>query len=159
MTLKVVLLRFSAILLFSTATSSILLAMPDFMHKLLTWKRFLWYLIDRHVLIVFFLLKLSNALDHYLTDYNNNTTRPMKLVLFLDAVAHVCRIARIIRQPMGNALLLGMGGSGKWSVGSYQEVWPSTLNLYSNNRETEFDTIGHSYSRVLVFSNRAEQGL
>lgn len=58
--------------------------------------------------------KLSNALDYYLADYNSNTTRPMKLVLFLDAIAHVCRIARIIRQPMGNALLLGMGGSGEY---------------------------------------------
>lgn len=56
--------------------------------------------------------QLSKTLDHYLSDYNTQSTRPMKLVLFLDAIAHVCRIARVIRQPMGNALLLGMGGSG-----------------------------------------------
>lgn len=31
----------------------------------------------------------------------------------MDAVAHVCRISRIIRQQLGNALLLGMAGSGK----------------------------------------------
>ncbi|KAF5308293.1 hypothetical protein FQR65_LT06286 [Abscondita terminalis] len=60
--------------------------------------------------------KLSKALDHYLSDYNSQTTRPMKLVLFLDAMSHVTRISRIIRQPMGNALLLGMGGSGRQSL-------------------------------------------
>ncbi|KAK4887372.1 hypothetical protein RN001_003643 [Aquatica leii] len=60
--------------------------------------------------------KLSNALDFYLYEYNCQTTRPMRLVLFLDAISHVSRIARIIRQPMGNALLLGMGGSGRQSL-------------------------------------------
>lgn len=40
------------------------------------------------------------------------TTAPLDLVLFEDAVAHLCRVARIMRQPMANALLLGMGGSG-----------------------------------------------
>lgn len=56
--------------------------------------------------------KLDNSLNYYLEEYNQQSTKPMKLVLFLDAISHVCRIARVIRQPMGNALLLGMGGSG-----------------------------------------------
>ena len=55
-------------------------------------------------------------LQEYLEDYNALSTAQMKLVLFLDAVCHVTRISRVVRQPLGNALLLGVGGSGRQSL-------------------------------------------
>lgn len=61
-------------------------------------------------------MQLVKVLDEYLEDYNQVSTAPMRLVLFMDAVKHVCRITRIVRQPLGNALLLGMGGSGRQSL-------------------------------------------
>jgi dynein heavy chain len=60
--------------------------------------------------------RLVKLAEEYLDDYNSTTTSPMRLVMFLDAIEHVSRICRIIRSPMGNALLLGVGGSGRQSL-------------------------------------------
>ncbi|RKO93938.1 dynein heavy chain, N-terminal region 2-domain-containing protein, partial [Blyttiomyces helicus] len=60
--------------------------------------------------------RLVKLVEEYLDDYNSTTTSQMKLVMFLDAIEHVSRICRIIRQPGGHALLLGVGGSGRQSL-------------------------------------------
>lgn len=49
-------------------------------------------------------------------EYNSSVKNQMHLVMFLDACDHVSRIQRVLRQPLGNALLLGVGGSGRQSL-------------------------------------------
>ncbi|KAG9480610.1 hypothetical protein GDO78_012200 [Eleutherodactylus coqui] len=60
--------------------------------------------------------KIRSVLQDYLDDYNMTNTKDVKLVFFQDAVEHVSRIARMIRQERGNALLVGVGGTGKQSL-------------------------------------------
>eukprot|EP00937_MAST-01D_sp_MAST-1D-sp2_P002818 g2818.t1 len=59
---------------------------------------------------------LRECLESQLAEYNESGAATMPLVLFRDAMEHVTRIARIISKPGGNALLLGVGGSGKQSL-------------------------------------------
>ncbi|XP_053335345.1 dynein axonemal heavy chain 6-like [Clarias gariepinus] len=60
--------------------------------------------------------KIRNILQDYLDDYNISFSKETKLVFFQDAIEHVTRIARMIRQERGNALLVGVGGTGKQSL-------------------------------------------
>lgn len=59
---------------------------------------------------------LIRTVEEYLEDFNSVSTSPMRLVMFLDAAEHVARVARVLRTPLGHALLLGVGGSGRRSL-------------------------------------------
>eukprot|EP00899_Mesostigma_viride_P009330 jgi/Mesvir1/18399/Mv14277-RA.1 len=59
--------------------------------------------------------KLKKLLEDKLAEYND-TNATMELVLFEQAMEHVCRITRVIDLPRGNAMLVGVGGSGKQSL-------------------------------------------
>jgi len=61
-------------------------------------------------------IHLRRVVEEALEDYNSVTTSPMNLVMFLDAIEHVSRVCRVISLPLGNALLLGVGGSGRQSL-------------------------------------------
>ena len=61
--------------------------------------------------------RLRNVIEEEMSEYNATPgLLPMNLVFFRDAMRHVARIHRILRTPRGNALLVGVGGSGRQSL-------------------------------------------
>ncbi|KAH0513439.1 Dynein heavy chain 11, axonemal [Microtus ochrogaster] len=78
-------------------------------------------------------------------DTYNELHSAMHLVLFEDAMQHVCRISRILRTPQGHALLVGVGGSGKQSLSRLaaymcgMEVFQITLTEGYGTQELRVD--------------------
>ena len=59
---------------------------------------------------------LVGILEEYQLEFNLSNNRQMNLVFFTDAVKHVVRMCRVLRQPRGSVMLIGVGGSGRGSL-------------------------------------------
>lgn len=97
--------------------------------------------------------QVKEKLEKMLEDYGYDN-KPMTLVLFNDALAHVTRIHRIIRFPKGSALLVGFGGSGKQSLtklATYTACYQIfTISLVRGYKEADFrEDLRNLYKLVL----------
>jgi dynein heavy chain len=99
--------------------------------------------------------------NDYLDEFNAMTTKPMSLVLFGYVVEHLCRVCRVLRQPRGHVLLIGVGGSGRQSItrlaaaiGEFDLVQIEISKSYDKNAWREdlkkiFRSAGVSNKRVV----------
>ena len=88
------------------------------------------------------LKKINETLERY---NSNMKSGNMNLVFFTDAINHFCRIGRIISQARGNALLCGLGGSGRQSL---TKLVSYTLGFQINNLQ-----IGKGYGLELFWKD------
>ncbi|OHT16379.1 Dynein heavy chain family protein [Tritrichomonas foetus] len=77
-----------------------------------------------------------------LQDFFDEHWASKRLVFFDDAILHISRVVRVLKQPLGNMMLVGVGGTGKRTtaraasmLAGYEVAEPKLTNRYTR---TEF---------------------
>jgi dynein heavy chain, axonemal len=110
--------------------------------------------------------KVRTVIEEKLEDYNMEPKLlSMDLSMFKDAIMHVCRIHRVLVQPRGNMMLVGVGGSGRSSLTRLSAYIAGmvtfTIEITKNYRLIEFrddikklyTTAGAENKRVVFLFN------
>ena len=58
----------------------------------------------------------QDVVQNSIEEYNAVNKAPLSLVIFRYVLEHLSRICRVLKSPGGNALLVGVGGSGRQSL-------------------------------------------
>jgi dynein heavy chain, axonemal len=87
--------------------------------------------------------KLKLFIEEKMSEYNSEPGFiQADLVLFYDAMDHICRITRVLRQQSGNIFLIGVGGSGRQSLSRLAAYIVQTtvfqIKITKNYRHIEF---------------------
>ncbi|MCO5578649.1 hypothetical protein L7F22_032493 [Adiantum nelumboides] len=104
--------------------------------------------------------ELKDALEENLKELQSQPgVLSMDLVLFRDAMEHVCRIHRVLIQPRGNLLLVGVGGSGRKSLtrlaAFVADMKVFTVNVTKNYGSGQFhDDLKALYQQAGLGENR-----
>ncbi|KAI5057584.1 hypothetical protein GOP47_0027599 [Adiantum capillus-veneris] len=104
--------------------------------------------------------ELKDALEENLKELQSQPgVLSMDLVLFRDAMEHVCRIHRVLIQPRGNLLLVGVGGSGRKSLtrlaAFVADMKVFTVNVTKNYGPGQFhDDLKALYQQAGIGENR-----
>ena len=120
--------------------------------KPLLYCHFIQGLGDPHYLPVESNVVLNKLVNDVLESYNELNV-VMNLVLFEDAVGHILRINRILESPRGNALLVGIGGSGKQSL-SRLAAFISSLEVFQIVAKKDY-SIGDLKADLAVLYRKA----
>ncbi len=96
--------------------------------------------------------RATTALNEY-----NDSNAVMELVLFEDAVKHVCRITRILSQPSGHGLLVGVGGSGKQSLSKLSAfICQYNITMITISQEYKINQFKEDLQKMYNFTGQSE---